>query len=268
MDHSSVAGRVRPGVRRLGRMVLAAAAHALFAGAALAVLLVAVPAIRLCSPRAEVAERRVQRVYQRGLRAYLGLVEALGLARFRCRGEAALREPGTLVVANHPTHLDALALIRFMPQVDCLVKQEYFDHPLLGALARAAGYLPNSGGRGVVDGCVSRLLRGRSVLIFPEGTRSPRSGLSPLRRGAAHVALESGHDLLPVTVRCAPPLLAKGEPWWRIADAGVELSLEVGAPIRLEPAVADAPNRARAARALTESIRQHFEARTCGVGSS
>jgi 1-acyl-sn-glycerol-3-phosphate acyltransferase len=73
-------------------------------------------------------------------------------------------------VANHPTRLDAIALVRFMPQVDCIVKREYFDNPLFRHVVRSAGYVPNDDGITLVNACVDRLLRGRSVLIFPEGT--------------------------------------------------------------------------------------------------
>lgn len=249
----------------LARLASVVAGYAVFTVAASAVALVLVPVIRLSSRGREQSELRVQRLLHRGLRLYLAFVERAGIARFCCDDSSALAAPGTLVVANHPTLLDVLVLMRFMPQVDCVVKQKYFDSPLLGHLSRAAGHIPNTGGEAVVEACAERLRRGRSVLIFPEGTRSPVGGFAPFQRGAAHIGLRSGHDLLPVTVRCSPPLLARGEPWWRAAEREFTFTLEVGNPIATEKIAALEPTRGRAARALTRAILEHFEARFGGA---
>jgi 1-acyl-sn-glycerol-3-phosphate acyltransferase len=262
VDRGWIIPRGRAG--RFRRVVLVAVAYSAFGVFSLAVAATAVPAIHLVARDRDRAERRIQRLLQRLFRTYLKALEVMGIARFRCTGARALAKPGTLVVANHPTRLDAIALISFMPQADCIMKRAYFENPFLARVVRAAGYIPHSGGQAVVDACAQRLLRGRSVLIFPEGTRSPYGGLAPLQRGAAHVALQSGCDLVPVTMRCEPPALGKGEPWWKVPEEPFELSLEVGSPIRVKEVVSNQPTRARAARALTEAIREHFETK---VGS-
>jgi 1-acyl-sn-glycerol-3-phosphate acyltransferase len=246
---------------RVWRVLRTAFAYAAFGAGSLALALTAVPAIRLLAPDASSGELRVQRLAHAVLRAYLRGVEVLRLARVRCDRPDRLRRPGTLVVANHPTRLDAVALIGFMPQADCIVKQGYFDNVVLRGIVGAAGYIPNRGGSEVVEACVGRLLRGRSLMIFPEGTRSPRSGLATFQRGAAHIALRAGCDVLPVFVRCCPPTLGKGERWWAVPEQAFELSLEVGEPIAVKEVVAEQPTRALAARALTREIREHFEQR-------
>ena len=73
------------------------------------------------------------------------------------RGVERLREPGILVVANHPTLIDVLVLMSHMPQADCVVKQRYYDHLFLGGTARAAGYIPSRDGPGLIADCVERL---------------------------------------------------------------------------------------------------------------
>jgi len=244
---------------RAGRVGLLAAAYAAFGIGAVANAVVGVPAVRIFSRSADQAQRRVQRLLQRSFHAYFWIVERLGLVRLRCEGAERLLEPGLLVVANHPTRLDAIALIRFMPQADCIVKRTYFDNPLFRIVVRAAGYVPNDDGRALVEICSERLRNGRTVLIFPEGTRSPHRSLGPMHRGAAHVALQSGRDLLPVTIRCEPPALGKNEAWWRVPGVTLELTVTVGDPIRIEEAAFDQPTRGRAARALTDAIRRHFE---------
>ncbi|MCC6641529.1 MAG: 1-acyl-sn-glycerol-3-phosphate acyltransferase [Deltaproteobacteria bacterium] len=244
---------------RAGKVALLAAAYGAFGVGAAANAALGVPAILIFSRDADRAERRVQRLLQRSFSAYFRIVEALGLVRLRCEGADRLLEPGLLVVANHPSRLDAIALIRFMPQADCIVKRAYFDNPLFRIIVRSAGYIPNDDGRALVAACTRQLLRGRTVLVVPEGTRSPHRGLAPMQRGAAHIALESGRDLLPVTVRCEPPSLGKNDVWWKVPDATIELTLTVGTPIRIEKSSSGQPTRGRAARAVTDAIRRHFE---------
>jgi 1-acyl-sn-glycerol-3-phosphate acyltransferase len=221
--------------------------------------------IRLGSP--EKREVRTQNGIHFVARVYLVLLELIGLARIHCIGGEHLKEPGSLIVANHPTLLDAVVLMSIMPQADLVVKKSYCAHPFLRGLVRAAGYIPSGNGPDLVSACVERLVRGRSVIIFPEGTRSPRNGLGPFSRGAAHMALRAGCDPIPVTIHCDPPTLDHGQPWWGVPEHRVTLTLRIGEPIRLKDAVRDQPSCGRAARALTTTLRDYFERRMVIVGA-
>ena len=75
-----------------------------------------------------------------------------------------------------------------------------------------AGYIPNDGGRALVEACDERLQAGRSVILFPEGSRFPERRLRRFQRGAAHLALESDCPITPALIRCEPPALGKGKP--------------------------------------------------------
>ncbi len=202
---------------------------------------------------------RIQRAVCWTVRIYLFVIQALGTCTIRFEGSERLREPGILVVANHPTFLDALALMSHMPQVDCVVKEDYFQHPILGLAVQGAGYISSGDGPRMVEMCVERLRAGRSIIIFPEGTRSPVDGLGPFARGAAHIALRAGKSPVPVTIRCKPPTLHRGVSWWQVPDRRFELSCAVADPIRVQPFEHENENRSKAARELTESLRRYFE---------
>jgi 1-acyl-sn-glycerol-3-phosphate acyltransferase len=223
------------------------------------------PLLRVLPGGRERNELRAQKLIHHAARAYLLGIRALGLTRIRCTGVERLREPGTLVVANHPTLLDAVVLMSLMPQADCVVKGRYYEHPLLGVTARAAGYIPSRDGPRLVADCVERLVRGRSLVIFPEGTRSPVNELGPFQRGAAHIALRSGRDPVPVAITCEPPALYHGKPWWDVPERGFDLTLRVGEPLSVKEAVGGQTSRGRAARALTACMRDHLEKRVLDV---
>ena len=207
----------------------------------------------------ERAELRTQHAIHWLTRFYLGGAGLMGVFRVRCSDREKLRRPGILVVANHPTLLDAWALMSQMPQADCIVKGRYYRNLFLGGSARGAGFIPSRDGPGLVDECVDRLRRGRSLIIFPEGTRSPKGELGPFTRGAAHIALRSGCDPILVTLRCHPATLYHGRAWWDVPDRTPILTLTVGDPISVKDIVDTEMSRGRAARALTAYFRESFE---------
>ncbi len=207
----------------------------------------------------ERAELRVQRTIHWLTRFYLGGISLLGAYRVRCSDREILRRPGILVVANHPTLLDAWALMSRMPQADCIVKERYYENFFLGGTARGAGFISNLEGPALIDECVERLRRGRSLIIFPEGTRSPEHELGRFTRGAAHIALRSGCDPILVTLQCNPATLYHGQAWWDVPDSTPTLTLTVDDPLPIKDVIEPEMSRSRAARALTTHFRETFE---------
>lgn len=225
----------------------------------LGVGVVAVPLVHLFSPSRRAAELKVQRLVQLNFRSFTQLVAALGVGRFSWEGAERLGEPGTLVVANHPSLIDAVLLIAQMPQCYCVVKQANFQNLFMRSAVRAAGYVSNANGVAVVDDCTRLLREGHSLLLFPEGTRSPEGDLGEFKRGWAHIALRSGCDPLPVLITCEPPTLIKGQKWYQIPERPFRLSAQVGSPLSVEETCKGQPSRGRAARSLNAALREQFE---------
>src|SRR5262249_60365367 len=134
----------------------------------------------------------------------------------------------------HPTLLDAVFLLALMPQADCVAKQATWTNPFMSGVVSATGYLSNELGNDLVDTCAERLAVGRSVLLFPEGTRSPKGGLGPFQRGAAHVALRAGQPLRAVLLTSDPPGLDRDRRWWQMPTQ--RLRIGVDARDALDPA--------------------------------
>ncbi len=202
-----------------------------------------------------------QRLMQRSLVQYCRIGRALGVFSLDARNAELLRTPGALVVANHPSLLDVLLILSHMPQADCVVKSDAWRNPFLRPVVQAAGYIPNDSSEALVELCSQRLRAGRSVVLFPEGSRSPREGLRPFRRGAAHILLASGRPAIPVLMRCDPPALKKGQPWYASPNAQLRFRLEVDGPQPDWTAGLDSLPRSLAARRVNERMRDYFERR-------
>jgi 1-acyl-sn-glycerol-3-phosphate acyltransferase len=60
-----------------------------------------------------------------------------------------------------------------------------------------------------LQGCRDRLGKKVSVMIFPEGTRSPTEELLPFKDGAFKLAIEAGVPILPIAVAGTRDCMAK-----------------------------------------------------------
>jgi 1-acyl-sn-glycerol-3-phosphate acyltransferase len=127
---------------------------------------------------------------------------------------------GCVVVANHSSHADTAVLLAALPAkaqpVFGAAADYWFDVPVRRFIATAlAGVLPvrRSG-----DGSYAALLAaarpalkaGRTVVIYPEGTRSTDGQVGEFRSGAARLARDCGVPIVPVAVLGTAEVLPKG----------------------------------------------------------
>ena len=205
-------------------------------------------------------EQRAQRIVHRAFALFGWWMARLGLIRARWVGAERLHGPGPrLYVANHPTLIDVVLLLARLPQAYCIVKTAARRNPLMRGIVARAGYLANDEGDALVDACATRLAQGRSVLLFPEGTRSPRGGLRRFQRGAAHIALRSGCPIVPIIITCRPPTLSKGQPWYDVPDRRAQFVLRVGEAIDPARWLAADTTTPVAARRLTAELQTRYE---------
>src|SRR5437868_1587846 len=101
-------------------------------------------------------------------------------------------------MANHVSNLDPPALIPYLPQrASVMVKNELFRVPLLGRAMRMVSLVPidrrnKEAAIASVRAAAEVLRSGISVVVFPEGTRSPDGRLLPFKKAPFHMALETG----------------------------------------------------------------------------
>jgi 1-acyl-sn-glycerol-3-phosphate acyltransferase len=151
----------------------------------------------------------------------IGQVVALlnPLWRFRTAGvmPADPRRP-YVVVSNHESFADILLISHLPWEMKWLSKAELFRVPVLGWMMQLAGDVPVRRGFGpsaieAMARCRAILARKVSVMIFPEGTRSPTPELLPFKDGAFRLAVEAGVPILPLAVSGTSTALRKHD--WR-----------------------------------------------------
>lgn len=128
-----------------------------------------------------------------------------------------------IFAANHHSHADTTLLLATMPShlreklVIAAGADYFFPNRLVGAVsALFIGAIPierNRVSRLSIANTMSALEKGRNLLIFPEGGRSPDGWGRDHRPGAAFVSKRSGAPVVPVYIEGTGRILPKGKNW-------------------------------------------------------
>jgi 1-acyl-sn-glycerol-3-phosphate acyltransferase len=218
----------------------------------------------VCAPLLRIAygERSwgpTRRLIRRSQRFFVTVLHRSGALTYEVRGAERLGRPGQLILANHPTLIDAVFLLGFTPRATCIAKDALWRNPFTGGAVRAARYVTNGSAAEMIELASAALDRGETLVMFPEGTRTVPNAPLVFHRGAANIAMRAAKVVTPVYIRCNPPSLRKGEPWYHIPPFRMHFTVEVGDDIDL------APYRAQrsiplASRAFNSDLKSHFEA--------
>lgn len=127
-----------------------------------------------------------------------------------------------VVVANHESTFDIMACFLALPvPIRFLAKKELFRIPVLAQGMRAIGIVEvDREARGLVHNDVNRqakelIAKGRSLIIYAEGTR-PRDGvMRSFRKGAFTMAVTAQLPIVPLSIHGSYQAWAPAQPWIR-----------------------------------------------------
>jgi 1-acyl-sn-glycerol-3-phosphate acyltransferase len=171
-----------------------------------------------------------------------------------------------VAVSNHESYADIFLISHLPWEMKWLSKALIFRIPVMGWMMRMAGDIDVV--RGSRDNALrtlaltrDRLAKKVSVMIFPEGHRSPHTQLLPFKDGAFQVAVETGTPILPIVVAGTRHAMAKGSFEFRPARAACRVldPIETAHLTR-----ADVPALRERVRAIIDDARRELQ-RELGV---
>lgn len=152
----------------------------------------------------------------------------------------ALRGP-VIVVANHVSHLDTPIVVRILPPairsllVVAAAKDYFYRGPFRAAIVSLSlATVPFDRGEGSRESlreCEELVRQGRSLLIFPEGTRSSTGDLGRIRSGVSVLAIHTGTPVLPLFIHGLGDVMPKGT----FAPLPGGVVVDVGEPLLADP---------------------------------
>jgi 1-acyl-sn-glycerol-3-phosphate acyltransferase len=161
-------------------------------------------------------------------------------------------------MANHQGAFDIFSLLGFLPvDFKWLAREEIFKIPILGWAMAAAGYISidrkgKKKALKAVERAVAKIREGTSVLVFPEGTRSPDGKIHPFKKGGFTLAIKAGAPIVPISIRGSRDVLPRSS----ISVRPGTIEIIVGKTIRTDDkSLAD---RADLMQAVREAIESGF----------
>lgn len=120
-----------------------------------------------------------------------------------------------IFMANHQSDFDILIVLAHIPgQFRWIVKKELFHIPIFGAAMKTAGYIEidrqdHERAMTSLDKAARKIQEGKSVMSFPEGTRSKDGEIKPFKQGMFHLAIKSGVPIVPISIIGANGIMPK-----------------------------------------------------------
>ncbi len=162
-----------------------------------------------------------------------------------------------ILMANHQGAYDIFVLLAYLPvHFKWLAKEELFKIPIFGWAMGAAGYISidRKGKKKALESieqAVTKIREGASVLVFPEGTRSPDGQIHSFKKGGFTLAIKAGVPIVPIAIRGSREVLPRSS--LRVRPGRIQLV--VGKPIPTD-------DRGMADReGLMEEVRAAIEGR-------
>lgn len=153
--------------------------------------------------------------------------------------DALAADENSVIVINHRSHLDGFTLMDAVPDdkwFTFAAKKELCDAKLLSTGFKGAGLveIDRRSGKVAMDTlseAVGTMPPRRSVVLFPEGTRTKTQSLGEFKAGAVLVARETGRTIRPILILNSDRLLPKG----RFFPLSGTVTIKVLPPFHCDP---------------------------------
>jgi len=148
-------------------------------------------------------EEKIHRVARKWARTLLGLA---GVRVHVIGKENILHDRPQIFMANHQSDFDIFAVLGHIPgEFRWIAKEALFRVPVFGRAMREAGYISidrenHAKAMTSLAEASGKIRQNRSVMSFPEGTRSLDGTIGPFKSGMFRLAMQAQVPIVPVTI--------------------------------------------------------------------
>lgn len=173
--------------------------------------------------------------------------------------ENAFLDGPRIYMANHQSDFDILIVLAHIPgQFRWVAKKELFRIPVFGKAMRNAGYIEidrqhHENAMKSLEEAAKKIREGKSVVTFPEGTRSRDGKIKEFKQGMFYLAIQSGVPIVPVSIIGAHEIMPKRSLMIRPG----RIKMVIGKPIDVSPYTI--MTRAELITLVRDTIIRNFE---------
>jgi 1-acyl-sn-glycerol-3-phosphate acyltransferase len=169
-----------------------------FFGVSVSVLIIILmPLFLLVFHPVERFRRVTRRIISGYFRFFVLMMRVLGIVRIEIEDKSFFYKlKSKIVVANHPSLVDTVIMISLLPNAVAIPRADLKKNIFLSAVVSKLYILASSDFNEMAEAVKLSLDQGSCIIIFPEGTRTPRKGKIRLKKGAARFSVLCGADII------------------------------------------------------------------------
>ena len=139
-----------------------------------------------------------------------------------------------IIVASHPSYIDILLLIAYIPNSLCLAKPSLLKNFIMKNIVKSL-YITNDGTvEDFLNKSKSALEDGFNVIIFPTGKRVDDGEDVHIHKGAAQLAIKSGISIVPLKITTSEPFMMKNHSFFQLGKKIVHFDIKIQDEIVVE----------------------------------
>lgn len=246
-------------LRRLWRSLLITFLFSIFGAGAIFFNYILFPAISVFVKKENRRQKFCETIHKTW-KYFTELMKKTGLIKVNFTNPEKLNNPhGKIIVANHPSFIDIVILIGFLPNTLCIAKKEIKRNLFMGNIVKSLYLINDEDNDKMLEESVEILNQGYNIIIFPTGTRTTDGEDLKLHKGAAVMALHTGADIIPIHISCDTKFLAKHQKFYDAGDKTPTYTITVNNEIKIsdfkEQNLTQIQKRNRINQAIKEKIK-------------
>ena len=183
------------------RIFIKALSFFIFGLAALVLVFPVMPVLLIIFHPVEKFRKYTRRLTSAWFRLFISMMRFLGGVELETPDRDVFKKlESKIVAANHPSLLDVVMLISLIPNADVIVRSGLGKNIIVKGVVSKLYILNSLDFNEIVAAAKQSLDRGNCIVIFPEGTRTPRSGEMRLKKGAVRLSLLTGTEIAAVHI--------------------------------------------------------------------
>jgi 1-acyl-sn-glycerol-3-phosphate acyltransferase len=195
---------------------------------------------------------------KKSFQSFLWGMQVLGVMDLKTKHMDRLKSGGRLVLANHPSLIDAVILIALIENPNGIIKSSLFNNPSMYGLAKFAGLMRNVEGPEFIRKSLESINSGDNLIIFPEGTRTRVLGQVSFKQGAAYIAIKGGINITPVLIVTSEPVLRKDHSWYKVPLQKPVFTVSVMEEINVAATIGAGNDLIKASEELTDYLEEYY----------
>ena len=214
--------------------------------------------ILILTSDSETRRKYGKRLLRKSFQSFLWGMQFLGVMNLQIKNIDRLKSGGRLVLANHPSLIDAVVLIALIENPNGIIKSSLFNNPSMYGLAKLAGLIRNVEGPELIRKSIESITTGDNLIVFPEGTRTKVLGEVVFKRGAAYIAIKGGFDITPLLMLTSEPFLKKDDSWYKVPLNKPLLTVYVMEEIKIATKIRAGGDIILSTEELTEYLEEYY----------